>query len=190
MTSFKAKYGQCNTPVDTRAEQRDYAIMLLNQSPFDSNVYVISHEFGELCISTGNNEAEALDNAADDGKLTGELMSDADRLEYESNGWDDSYITLGNDSAVYWCENMHIAQVEVTLDPVYAVLRANGFTLAGFQTAQIHTISRQMTRLEYIYACMSLDLNGCYSDEDNMVEFGRVMTLEEARECYENLMED
>ena len=62
---------------------------------FGERAYLIGHEFGLICVSYGNNEQEALDNAVDDGYMDSERMADSDYKEYESNGWYDSFIYAG-----------------------------------------------------------------------------------------------
>ena len=57
-----------------------------------------------------NDEQEAIDTAVDNGKLDSEQMSDADHLEYETNGWDDSYILAGNASEPFWSEYLSIRE--------------------------------------------------------------------------------
>ena len=75
---------------------------------YGEQAYIISHEFGTICIAYGNNEGEALDNAVDYGLMNSEMMSKEDYEEYSSKGWDDSYIIAGNASEAIWCEYLHI----------------------------------------------------------------------------------
>ena len=70
--------------------------------------YLIGHEFGIICVSYGNCEQEAIDNAVDAGYMESELMSDADHAEYDSNEWHDSYIYAGNASEPFWSEYLWI----------------------------------------------------------------------------------
>ena len=42
-------------------------------------------------------------------------------------------------------------------------------------------------RCTLIHALYHLDRNGCYSDEDRLLEFGRILTTEELRELHRNL---
>tara|TARA_R110000737_G_scaffold80132_3_gene112255 strand:+ start:2385 stop:2744 length:360 start_codon:yes stop_codon:yes gene_type:complete len=85
-------------------------------NPHDVRAWLVYTEFGERCIVTGAHEQEALDNAADSGALDIDLMSDEHYQEYSSNGWDDSYIHLGNDSAAYWCECLGVLECANTND--------------------------------------------------------------------------
>ena len=75
---------------------------------YGEQAFLISHEFGLICIAYGNYEYDALDHAADEGLLDSELMSAEDLEEYEANGWDDSFVRLGNASEAFWCEHLHI----------------------------------------------------------------------------------
>ena len=45
---------------------------------YGEQAYIISHEFGTICIAYGNNEWEALDNAVDYGFMDNEMMSKED----------------------------------------------------------------------------------------------------------------
>ena len=63
-----------------------------------------NHEFDTICVSYGNNEQEALDNAVDEGFMNSELMSADDYCEYERNGWYDRYIIAGNASEAFYSE--------------------------------------------------------------------------------------
>ena len=62
------------------------------------HVYAICNAFGAIAFVNADNEQDALDTAADSGRLDSELMLDDDYAEHEANGWDDSYILLGNAS--------------------------------------------------------------------------------------------
>ena len=73
--------------------------------------YAICNEYGVIAFAHANNEQDAIDEAVDAGKLDSELMSEADHAEYESNGWDDSYILAGNASEPFWSECLSIAEV-------------------------------------------------------------------------------
>ena len=75
---------------------------------FGEQAYLIGHEFGTLCVSYGNNEMEALDNAVDAGFMDCLLMLEDDHAEYEANGWHDSYIYAGNTSEPFWSEYLWI----------------------------------------------------------------------------------
>ena len=75
---------------------------------YGENAYLIGHEFGLLCVSYGDNEGDALDNAVDAGYMDSELMSDADHAEYDANGWHDSYIYAGSASEPFWCNHLWI----------------------------------------------------------------------------------
>lgn len=75
---------------------------------FGEGAYLIGNGFGLLCVSYGNNEQEALDNAVDEDYMDSERMSDADYKEYDANGWHDSFICLGNASEPFWSEYLWI----------------------------------------------------------------------------------
>lgn len=81
------------------------------ESCFYDKRYAICNEFGVIAFAHANNEQDAIDEAVDAGKLDSELMSEADHAEYESNGWDDSYILAGNASEPFWSECLSIAEV-------------------------------------------------------------------------------
>jgi hypothetical protein len=75
---------------------------------FGENAYLIGNGLGLLCVSYGNNEQEAIDNAVDSGYMDSELMADADYKEYDANGWHDSFIYAGNASEPFWSEYLWI----------------------------------------------------------------------------------
>ena len=75
---------------------------------YGENAYLIGNEYGLLCVSYGDNEGDALDNAVDAGYMDSELMSDADHAEYDANGWHDSYIYTGSASEPFWCNHLWI----------------------------------------------------------------------------------
>ena len=79
-------------------------------SVYYDNVYKVStieHSF----IVAADNEQDALDALVDNNLFDYNLMSDEDYQEYSANGWDDSYMLLGNASEPFWCESLHIEQV-------------------------------------------------------------------------------
>ena len=73
--------------------------------------YAICNEFGPIAFVHADNEAVALDIAADNGKLDSESMTEEDYQEYQAKGWDDSYLLAGNASEPFWCEYMYISEV-------------------------------------------------------------------------------
>ena len=75
---------------------------------FGENAYLIGNEYGLLCVSYGDYEGSALDNAVDDGYMDSERMSDADHAEYDANGWHDSFIYAGNASEPIWSNYLWI----------------------------------------------------------------------------------
>ena len=81
------------------------------ESCFYANRYAICNEFGPIAFVHADNSAEALDVAADCGNLNCQLMSDADYLEYNANGWNDSFILAGNASEPFWSEYLTIHQI-------------------------------------------------------------------------------
>ena len=75
---------------------------------YDEQAYIIANEFGTICIAYANNEQDALDNAVDADLLDCEMMSAVDYKEYSDNGWDDSYMLLGNASEPFWSEYLTV----------------------------------------------------------------------------------
>ena len=73
--------------------------------------YAICNEFGPIAFVHADCEQMALDEAVDAGKMDSERMSDEDYQEYDSNGWDDSFILAGNASEPFWSEYLSIAEV-------------------------------------------------------------------------------
>jgi hypothetical protein len=43
--------------------------------------------------------------------MDSELMSDADHATYEANGWDDSFMRLGNAGEPFWTEYLGITDI-------------------------------------------------------------------------------
>ena len=86
------------------------SIKIANKEGFrcGERAYLIGHEFGLICVSYGNNEQEAIDNAVDDNLMDCQLMSDEDHAEYDTNGWHDSYMYAGNASEPFWTEYLWI----------------------------------------------------------------------------------
>ena len=81
------------------------------ESVFYDKAYSIHNEYGRIAIVHAGNEQDALDIAADAGKLDCLIMSDSDHAEYSENLWHDSYIHAGNDSAPYWSEYLSIKAI-------------------------------------------------------------------------------
>jgi len=81
------------------------------ESVFYDKTYSIHNEFGRIAIVHANNIQDALDIAADAGKLDSQLMSDSGLAKCVANLWHDSYIHAGNDSAPYWSEYMSIQAI-------------------------------------------------------------------------------
>ena len=79
---------------------------------FYDHVYAIGHEFGLITIVYADCDQDAIDEAVDRGKLDCMKMSDEDYAEYESNGWDDSYICAGNASGPFWSEHLWLEQIK------------------------------------------------------------------------------
>ena len=86
------------------------SIKIANKDGFrwGERAYLIGHEFGLICVSYGNNEQEAIDNAVNDNLMDCQLMSDEDHAEYDTNGWHDSYIYAGGASEPFWSEYLWI----------------------------------------------------------------------------------
>lgn len=88
--TFKSWSGMANTPTDTNAETRDYAIMLLAEhgyrageyNPHSTQPWEVGNEFGSLCIVIADDIGAALDAAVDNGYMDSEKMSDEDEQEY------------------------------------------------------------------------------------------------------------
>ena len=76
-----------------------------------THTYAICNEFGLICIVYADNDQDALDSAMDNGGLDSELMDMVDYREYEANGWDDSYMLLGNASEPVWSEYLTVGVV-------------------------------------------------------------------------------
>ena len=81
------------------------------ESKWYKHSYAISHEFGVFILVHADNEQDAFDIAADSGKLDVQLMSDDDYEEYLMNGWDDSFVCLGNACEPFWSEYLGIKQL-------------------------------------------------------------------------------
>lgn len=79
---------------------------------FYDHKYAICNEFGVIAIVYADNDQDALDEAMDCGKLDSELMDMVDYREYESKGWTDSFMLLGNASEPVWCEYLSISQIK------------------------------------------------------------------------------
>lgn len=81
-------------------------------NPHNVRAWLVYDEHGHLGVVLGSHEQEALDEAADSGVLDRLLMSDEDYQEYSSNGWDDSYIHLGNASEPFWSEYLGLIEID------------------------------------------------------------------------------
>jgi len=78
---------------------------------FYNHRYAIYNEYGVIAIVYADHVSEAFHIAADNGKLDCQAMSPDDYSEYESNGWSDSYMLLGNASEPFWCEYLGITDI-------------------------------------------------------------------------------
>jgi len=78
---------------------------------FYSKRYAICNEFGPIAFVHANCTQDAIDEAADAGKLDSEQMSSDDHQEYESNGWNDSFMLAGNAGEPFWCEYLSISEI-------------------------------------------------------------------------------
>jgi hypothetical protein len=85
-------------------------------------LWAFGNEFGLLCVVAHRNESDAMDEAADLGFLDQQRMSAEDEAEYESQGWEDSFIRLGNASEAFWSEYLWTDKVKLT-PRLLAVLR-------------------------------------------------------------------
>jgi len=81
------------------------------QSYWYDRRYAISNEFGVIAYVHADCEQMAIDEAVDSGHMDCMAMSPEDYAEYESNGWDDSYILAGNAGEPFWCEYLSIREV-------------------------------------------------------------------------------
>jgi len=81
------------------------------EKAYYDHTYAINNQFGILAIVYATHEYEALDIAVDVGLMDSELMSDADHATYEANGWDDSFMRLGNASEPFWTEYLGITDI-------------------------------------------------------------------------------
>lgn len=81
------------------------------ESVYYNRRYAICNEFGPIAFVHADCEQDAIDEAADSGKLDSEKMSEADYLEYDTNGWNDSFILAGNASEPFWAEYLTIRDV-------------------------------------------------------------------------------
>ena len=79
---------------------------------FYTGVFAIGNEFGAIAFVNADHEQDALDIAVDTGKLDSERMTDADYIEYESKGWEDSYLLAGNASEPFWNEYLWIKRLK------------------------------------------------------------------------------
>jgi len=84
-------------------------------NPHGMVAWVISNEFGEVAVTTGECAQDALDNAVDDGLLNSELMNAEDYKEYNDNGWHDSYTYAGNASEPIWTEYLSITEIDTDI---------------------------------------------------------------------------
>ena len=89
---------------------RDAFIPRNSYNPHNVRAWLIGNEYGLLAIAYASHEQDALDAAVDADLLDCQLMSDADYLEYDQNGWDDSYIRAGNASEAFWSEDLWITE--------------------------------------------------------------------------------
>ena len=81
------------------------------ESCFYDNRYAICNEFGPIAFVHADCEQDAIDEAMDRGKLDSELMSSEDYQEYESNGWHDSFMLVGDAGEPIWAEYLSIARI-------------------------------------------------------------------------------
>ena len=78
---------------------------------FYNKRYAICNEFGPIAFVHADSTQDAIDEAADRGKLDSEQMSKADYQEYDSKGWHDSFLLAGNASEPFWCEYLSISEI-------------------------------------------------------------------------------
>lgn len=96
---------------ETRRLLRTQGYKVGEYNPHGITAYHVGNEYGVLGMAIGSGLQDALDWAADNGLLDGEKMSDADYEEYAREGWDDSYVLLGNASEAFWCERLWVREV-------------------------------------------------------------------------------
>jgi hypothetical protein len=94
-------------------------------------------------------------------------------LDYARQQMEDSYISILIDDAEIEDNNTTQILMIDNLKEVVKRLRLEAVT--------------DTERQQLIKYCMKSDRNGCYSDEDNLYEFGRPATLEEMRNCARDL---
>lgn len=110
-------------PIEQTLEHTKTAVNLLIENGYKPNEYnphnvgawLIGNEFGLITIQIGDDVNEALDNAVDNNTLDCMQMNQDDYLEYESKGWDDSYMLLGNASEPFWSEYLWCQKVDTSL---------------------------------------------------------------------------
>ena len=73
-------------------------------------VFLVSFGYGYFLVAAYH-EQDALDILVNENMVDNYMMDENDYLEYRENGWDDSYMLLGNASEPFWCENLYIEQV-------------------------------------------------------------------------------
>ena len=81
------------------------------ESVFYNRRFAICNEFGPIAFVHADCTQDAIDIAVDAGKLDSERMTNDDWQEYESNGWDDSYMLAGNASEPFWCKYLSIREI-------------------------------------------------------------------------------
>jgi len=81
------------------------------EKAYYDRTYAINNQFGIIAIVYAAHEYEALDTAVNAGLMDSELMSDEDHITYEANGWDDSFMRLGDASEPFWTEYLGITDI-------------------------------------------------------------------------------
>lgn len=100
---------------------RKYPETIVNPDNWDysnGKAWAIFNEYGLIALSFESNEQDALDDAADAGRLDSCRMSDEDAAEYESKGWDVSY--LGNACEPFNLD--YISMQQLTVSRVFEII--------------------------------------------------------------------
>lgn len=82
-------------------------------NPHRVKAWLIHNEIYFSFIAIGSCQQDAIDNCVDENLWDSFKMSEESYQEYSENDWDDSYITAGNATEVFWAENLFIKQIEI-----------------------------------------------------------------------------
>lgn len=93
--------------IETRRRIANY-----DDRAYTEHTYAIHNEFGVIAIVYADHVQDAFDAAADAGALDSEKLSDEDYAEHIAEGWDDSYVLLGNASEPFASTYLGITELE------------------------------------------------------------------------------